>query len=411
MAGKAFGFKIAILFIKGDLGEQHSTWGLPSTASDEHPCAKCKSDSSNFFNLSGLNALGGLPFERKTHAEYEAACRLCEIRVPLRVDDRPTLMRIRAALSYDTRTYGSLGRALDVPLPDLHLRKGDRLEPTVELGHTAAIDNDNICPIELVFWRRSQETSVRHRNPVFIEELGLTPSLSLASDWLHCLSQGTFKTVLITFCKVIYDNNCFNLPGGSVSATMEGTTSRLRYLLFSWYRSELRNGRQHTQVQNLTTSMLQNDLGLHASETNGFAFFCLHLTHTLGDALPSRREWERCLAAGCELMKLIHANRYRLEGQAAQEYCDATKVFVRCCQNLGVEAKPKHHDMIHLAADAHIFGSPALSATWHDEGVNRFLKAIGSNAHRACWARRVLSDFYMTHGLGSRCKRRRRALV
>jgi hypothetical protein len=53
----------------------------------------------------------------------------------------------------------------------------------------------------------------------------------------------------------------------------------------------------------------------------------------------------------------------------------------------------------------HFFGAPALTGTWHEEGLNRWLKAIAQCASSQVFHRRVLTEFNKAYGPGA--KRRR----
>ena len=85
-----------------------------------------------------------------------------------------------------------LGRALKVDMPQIGKEKNDRLEPCAtvqDVGET--FDNlvvDHSRPIRVCFWRRSEETAIRHRNP-----------LLLSSSSLQCPHHGRRLFALLVF--------------------------------------------------------------------------------------------------------------------------------------------------------------------------------------------------------------------
>ena len=107
----------------------------------------------------------------------------------------PDLIRtLRGSLEYDKRRAGSRGRGLLADVPALGLRKGDRLQQggdIEEVGQIDAMDPQSAC--RLLFWRRSAETCVRQRIPIFSRETGIIPVSVMVTDWLHSLSLGVYK--------------------------------------------------------------------------------------------------------------------------------------------------------------------------------------------------------------------------
>ena len=143
------------------------------------------------FHFKGLTNSSG-PFPMKTRADLEAATKKCEIWVTCDMHD--DYLRIRGCLDYDKRENGPRGRALNWPLPDLGLDKGDRLEPSPAMPNIGAgFDMHDIFPVKLLFWRRKNETSSRHRNPLFEPETGINPYEVICIDGMHTNSEGTVQ--------------------------------------------------------------------------------------------------------------------------------------------------------------------------------------------------------------------------
>ena len=107
-----------------------------------------------------------------TEDDYFVNCDHCEIRVDLTEHDHK---RIIGQLAYDKRSSGNRGRCLVAPLPELGLLAGDRLEPSIIVTDVGDGLNEHIeLPLSCVFWWRSSETFVRHRNPLFDRSTGIT---------------------------------------------------------------------------------------------------------------------------------------------------------------------------------------------------------------------------------------------
>ena len=91
-------------------------------------------------------------------------------------------------LFYDRRDNGVRGRAIKFDLPSQQFLCGDRLEPNELLPDVALFEKLDF-PCWVLFWRRNQETSLRHRNPLWCESLGIGLHC-LTEDTLHCLYLG-----------------------------------------------------------------------------------------------------------------------------------------------------------------------------------------------------------------------------
>ena len=91
-------------------------------------------------------------------------------------------------MRYDKRKTGFKGLCLteNVLINNVQLKENDRLEPSETLPDVGAIFDDiDKFPIDVTFWRSSLETLTRHRNPIFDQEIGITPQRSLTADVLH----------------------------------------------------------------------------------------------------------------------------------------------------------------------------------------------------------------------------------
>ena len=76
MAGEPT-IKAALVYLMGDWAEIVETWGLQSWSNVLHPCFCCFAVRDDMDRVGELSVVSE-PWEAKTHADYEDACRLCE---------------------------------------------------------------------------------------------------------------------------------------------------------------------------------------------------------------------------------------------------------------------------------------------------------------------------------------------
>ena len=189
VAGQPLKARCALLFVKGDWAEYSTTLGLASWTDAIRPCFKCNASADELHDYAEVSALS-LPWRLTRQADYLAACARAERRVVVSsVAERDALL---AALFYDKRSDGASGRCLRAAIPAFGLEAGDRLEPSDGLPDVSALDTAADFPLQLVFWRRSEETASRHRNPIFDGPAGVTVEL-LSVDTLHTLNLGVMK--------------------------------------------------------------------------------------------------------------------------------------------------------------------------------------------------------------------------
>ena len=158
----------AVVYIKGDWAEFAHTVGLPTWQNVLNPCYCCWTNRSTLYSLGSMSAVSP-PYDRKTDVQYDEACAACEKRVVLETADQ--CKKLAAALWYDKRKSGNRGRCLRRAFPEWGLSAGDRLEPSAGLPNVGGLEHLNSgFPVEVVFWRRSENTVALHRNPLFCGE-------------------------------------------------------------------------------------------------------------------------------------------------------------------------------------------------------------------------------------------------
>lgn len=272
-SGQRLAMKAAVIQLRGDWSEFCDRYGFPNWGSGLRPCFLCACAGPALYATEGASAVA-LGWHDNEDAEYDAACERCEIRVTVTASNHAQIV---ALLQYDKRRTGPRGRALAAALPGLGLRQHDRLEPTAELPDVAAFDELVDFPIVVVFWRRSEETLCQHRCPLWDDNLGLSPSKSIALDLLHTLFLGS----MLEWAKFAV----WKLLQAGVWGSVEGTDAvqlavhRLRAHLKEWYGHWERSNKPErlTQITDLKGSMLgtaQNPkLTTAGLETWGFCLF------------------------------------------------------------------------------------------------------------------------------------------
>jgi len=348
MADSKMGFKAVCLFLKGDWAEFAHTLGLPAWNSVIAPCPCCFAEPSQLYDASGLSPLGWSILAKMLQS-YLDACARCEITQTFSLAE---VAQLEELLFFDKGKKGSRGRALKQSMPGKGLERGDRLVPTDSCPDIASIPA--VDGVELTFWRPSRETSARNRCPLFDAETGLSP-WSLGLDWLHCFSLGVFQVWLCSLIADLLAANAWRCNAGSALADFEMGIARLREELFSWYASEGRAGRMHTQVQKLVPTMLGSpakpEFNLHGSETNSFLGFAVTvLLPKYGALLGARRKPHE--VAGVSLLSMLTAireNPVSFPVAAQQRFCDDVHRHMWALSALAVDPRPKHHFMIEMA--------------------------------------------------------------
>jgi hypothetical protein len=135
--------------------------------------------------------MASLRWDLNEETDYDSACQRCELHVTIATDAEKTMLFDR--LRPDKRDNGARGLALVSDLPPLAcgvvLLADDRLEPSEGFQDYARV-YDTPPPFTVTFWRPSQESLARHRNPLVWEGTGLTPKRSITTDPLHCFYLG-----------------------------------------------------------------------------------------------------------------------------------------------------------------------------------------------------------------------------
>ena len=303
--GEESGILGAFIFLKADLQEFGTSFGLPGVQSNYHMCPICDCSKFEILNVAGYSPVSS-PHKLMDHDDYEEACQRCEHKVTITLTRDLSLLK--ATLDYDKRPDGSRGRRLREDLtigtPPVSLRLNDRVEPTPEMPYVLLLDKAPL-PLTLVFWRRSAETRARRRNPFFKREHGTTLDRCMVFDWLHTLSLGTIQDTLKYFMHQLFLVDAWGTNQSTYVSKVGMSTSIIQAELFQWYGEEAKHGHIYTRVQTLAATMFgeaMNNPGfsLHGGEANGFLNFAFMVV------LPAHRHkldyniamnFDRCLTS------------------------------------------------------------------------------------------------------------------
>ena len=216
---------------------------------------------------------------------------------------------------------------------------------------------------DCVFWRQKEQTFTKHRNPLLCVEAGVSLE-NFAVDWLHCISQGLipFLSGYILHELIAADAFDHKAPAGMRD---ELAVTKVKQLLFSWYRDEHKAGRKHTKVQALTKGMLTFNgepyLGLHGSESNGFLLFVRDvLLPSFGLRLgPRLRPYQDATTSLCTMLEICRAPRGKLSTSLIASFCNSVKIHLRAIQRLQLPERPKHHQAAEMGAM--LFSEPSMN--------------------------------------------------
>jgi len=211
------------------------------------------------------------------------------------------------SLRFDRKPRGGSGLALHVPLPELGLVVGDRLEPSDSL-HDVGKLRDAEVPLDVVFWRRSEESLCRHRNPLLTADVGLSTDKALTVDTLHALYLG----VMLVYCRVtvwvVLHSGVYGHGVGGEAGLVPAVLA-IRHALFGFYdrRHAALPEENLTRVSDMVPAMLGTSadpkLKTKGAETWGFLFFLLDELRRWGAKLGA--EVDRLLRAGEALVQMV----------------------------------------------------------------------------------------------------------
>jgi hypothetical protein len=270
--GLALSLRGAVVQIKGDWAEYAHSLGFPTWRHTDYPCLWCRCDRETLYDWDDM-VPGELPWMPNSADDYSDACSRAERHVVIRT--AALRDRIASLLFYDKRVQGSHGRALRANLPHLGLLAGDRLEPSTGCPDVGAFEQLSL-PATVLFWRPSEETIAKHRNPLFNPVTGVTLE-TLTVDTLHCLYLGVLQVHCSRVIWALIEADAWNVREGgntTMPARVQESCTRLQHALGIWCRR--RAGA--TNVQDISPYILgsgkeEQKLGLKGGETKSMLLF------------------------------------------------------------------------------------------------------------------------------------------
>ena len=111
----------------------------------------------------------------------------------------------------------------------------------------------------------------------------------------------------------------------------------------------------HTRVQRLKGSMLgpakSPEMVTFGAQTNGLLMFASDLLVTKGHKLgPSSRLFLRGQEDLVVVLIMIREHRRTMSAFQIQRFCDSAVDHVSVCKSLGMDMRPKHHQMLEMGA-------------------------------------------------------------
>ena len=387
-------FPMAVLQIRGDWAEFAHSLGFATWSSVLYPCMFCHAEATNWHDLQGVSLLHS-PWREVTPEEYNVSCGLCE---QVRVITPEQHRRIRVSLAAHKGRDGPRGKCLVCDLPDLGLLKWDRLEPSGSVPDIYAFDSlpASSFPLQVTLWRRSAETTVRHRCPLFAIP-GVT-LLTVKVDALHTVHLGVAQ-VYCMHC--IWELICADLYslGGRETDKFQNTVLRMRASLRDYYKRLPAGVRKETtEVQEFSVQLLgsrdHRQFNTKAMETKGLVGWVVELLREhvgrLGAAhAPLLQAGEQLLA----WFRIVKESPREMGPAHLQQMFQAGILHLASAKNGGVPMVPKHHLFIHMLRRSVVDGNPRTYATFRDEGANRVLAAVARTAYAAVWEQRIFSNF------------------
>ena len=279
-AGEAMRTRWACLYIKGDWAEYAGSLGLPPWNDALRPCYECPAFGAAQYIALG-NSMTSLRWDINDESDYDRACRRCEIIVEIATEAEKTMVSER--LRPDKRDGGARGLGLASAPPPLScgatLHADDRLEPSEQLLDYALF-REATPPFTVTFWRHSEETLARHRNPLFWSGTGVTPTRCITTDTLHCFYLGVLKVWCTQAVWLLLESDVYGHMG-TAEERLASAVLVLRAALMRFYKQRHRDHptEQLTQLSDLTPKMLGSRvakrLKTKGAETWGFALFAL----------------------------------------------------------------------------------------------------------------------------------------
>ena len=345
-ADKEMLFRAVIVDICGDWKEFANSWGLPPWNSF-FPCFMCCTDRATMVDPNAVVRM-------RVDQDYEDQCRACEVIVAV---TSPAIQdQIRFALINDAKAKGRvLSVSINSTVPKL--LKGDRITPSAERPDTHAIDTieEPWRPFILIFWRKSEQVVIHHRNPLISHHLSIGYQ-TFSIDVLHCLHLGVFLVWSTRALHLLFAADVFATRETRVEEHLNRCALELMARLSSWYvtyerslSEEARRGMTRVNVltrKMLGTSNMKKLVKLKAAESRHFVPFVLSLLRQHEAELAPTCDYENLVKAGDCLqtwMGIVNQYGRKLPPGVPMELTRVMYEHNIAASKAGVKMLPKHH--------------------------------------------------------------------
>ena len=297
---------------------------------------------------------------------------------------------LNAGLHYDRRKDGPRGRCLMKDIDGLGLKADDRLEPSQTLPDIAGFESAPVGT-DLRFWRQKDDTIARHKNPYFLQRLGLSPAKTLCVDALHTLNLGVYKNwgKLAIWCLLL---SGIYAAVGNAEEHLVVALLVMRNALNVFYNSP--EGKGYTRIHALAPKMIgtRNDkqLKTKGAETWGILKFLVMQLAVHGARLG--HEGRTLHEAGCclaQMQTIFNKAGMTIPQRQTQLGFELYSKFMVLMEPYDAFT-PKHHMVYHLLGNLAFFGNPRLYSTWFDESLNKLFKRVCKDTNQYNFEKAIL---------------------
>lgn len=257
---------------------------------------------------------------------------------------------------------------------------------------------------------------MKHRNPLLEPSSGIGLQ-TFAVDILHTLNLGIYAKFLGKAWWALISADAFRVQAGmggrrNVEELALNSIGPLKTALNSYYKAfEAANpGVKLNKIQDVSVKTLgsQNACALNckAAEMRPLLrFTATLLAEKRGFLLPAE---EALVPAADALASFSEALRTLPRGpvpvHVSQPVMNLLKRYTILAKEAGVPEIPKLHLAFHLVHRIGLQGSPALAATFLDEGANGVAAEMARGLHRSTWTRRFFAFWLRLADSGSKRK-------
>ena len=272
-------------------------------------------------------------------------------------------------------------------MPGLRLLRGDRVEPSSLLPAVADVYGLRVFPVQVLFWRRRSETRIRHRNPLFDANIGITVAI-LTMDHLHAVNLGVLKELAARGVWELVLCDAFRTRETTQDSLVESSCLAIVSEFKAFARRSSMQELISSKFGDLTPKMLGQPAKpklarLKAAETRGLSYFLRECFGKYGESVSRADVWHAAFDSLCVFFDIIRGQPWLMSSQSRSRLRATWRRYTMLHDQLGIPDKPKVHLVEHVIGSASFFGNPATTACFLDESLNKVLGDIGRAVHTA----------------------------